>query len=326
MFYSKYCLSINNIVKLGEKSLYNKSHIKKALSLYNIKNLEITFRISSIIKYEHGFIAMIMLIEKMTNNKPIFLLDRNTLSKKKTIKIGLILFIKNEMIDYYLKLCCIHSIPKFYSSGIAFNISSKTNSFYYTLDKILSNTLFSLDKDINSYYDYLGDLLYEFNFLFRTSFKNSIMNKLLLSNKGTHFVNEVEINTMLYINDVNNKILLEEEISDSDVDDLCDVNEYIDDMYNNEFIEDSIIEIDLLDAKLCNQSNKQLLIQKNINNNILQYNFNIFYKMSFLIDYIFNSNVKNTQFGDDDVKKKEDELLQNDEISQYNIEFKKYDR
>lgn len=193
----------------------NQKRFQSLLNHLTFKQLEITFRIPSHSKYEHGFITMIMLTEKMTNNQPIFLLDKHTLSKNKTIKIGLVLTVKNEMIDYYLKLCCTHSIPKFYSYGVFFNLSSKTNTFSYTLTKILSNTLFSFDKDINSYYDYLGELPFEFDFLFRTYFKNRSINQLLISSKGIHFINEIHSNVILQTKEIDEMISQEDE---SDVD------------------------------------------------------------------------------------------------------------
>ena len=43
------------------------------LSVLKLKQLEITSRIPSNSKYENGFITMLMLTEKMTNNKPTLL-------------------------------------------------------------------------------------------------------------------------------------------------------------------------------------------------------------------------------------------------------------
>ena len=94
----------------------------------------------------------------------------NTLSKKRSIKIGTIITIKHEIMNYFLMINCNHSIPKFYEDNILFSIPYKKHSISYKISKILSNTLFSFDKDINSYYDYLGELEYDFDFLFRTYF------------------------------------------------------------------------------------------------------------------------------------------------------------
>ena len=254
MFYSNYCSIVNNSIKIYEKIISNKISLKKVSNLLKIKHLEIILKIPSKSQYEHGFITMLMLTEKFTNSFPIFLLDKNTLSKKKTIKIGLVLTIKNEMIIYYLKMCCIHSIPKFNFYGIFFNFSNKHNIISYDFNKILSNTLFSFDKDINSYYDYLNELPYEFNFLFRSYFKNISINKLLVSNQSIYFINETNVFNNTHISEINeiveldllneeedsNDILLyesesEEEIQDVIENDYSDFLEFveIDDFSNN---------------------------------------------------------------------------------------------
>jgi hypothetical protein len=201
---------VNDFIRIGEKLIFQKINKKLLTNNLNIKQLEITFRIPSESKFEHGFIALLMLTEKMLNNKPIFLLDKNTLSKKRSIKVGLIVTIKNEMIDFYLNLCNIHSIPRFYDYGISFSISNADQPFIYKMKKILSNTVFNFDKDVYSYYDYLGDLEYEFEFLFRTYFKNILMNKLIISNKGIYFSNFTELIKLETIEEIQKQIELEE--------------------------------------------------------------------------------------------------------------------
>lgn len=231
MFYSKYCLFIINITRVGEKIINRNINLSIFINSLKIKHLEITFRIPSDSKYEHGFITMLMLTEKMTNNKPIFLLDKNTLSRNKTIKIGLIQILKNELVDYYIKLCCMHSIPKFYSYGILFNISNKTNKLSYFISKILSNTLFSLDKDVSSYYDYLGELPYEFNFMFCTFFKHISINKLLISSKGVHFINSFNDYINLQNNEIKEIVYEDEKLnaeSNSELDDEFELDEILD--------------------------------------------------------------------------------------------------
>lgn len=227
MLFSKYCYFITNTIRIGEKIVNKKMNYLLFFNELKIKQLEITFRIPSNNKYEHGFITMLMLTEKLTNNKPVFLLDKNTLSKNKTIKIGLILTLKNESVHYYLKLCCLHSIPKFYSYGIFFNISKKTYNFAYIISKILSNSLFSYDKDVSSYYDYLGDLPYEFDFLFRTSFKHVIVNKLLAASTGIHFINQFISNMFIQMEEIDQMILLEDD-SETDIESDVEYSIYSD--------------------------------------------------------------------------------------------------
>jgi hypothetical protein len=203
-------MAIMNIIRLGEKLIHQKINSDELINVLNFKQLEITFRIPSKSQYEHSFIALMMLTEKMYNLTPIFLLDRNTLSKKKSIKVGLILTIKDETINDFLEICCMHSIPKFYEYGISFGIKNKNNPFAYKLNRILSNTVFSFDKDINSFYNYLGEAEYEYDFLFSTYFKNILMNKLLITSNGVAFINLIDKTKITLINDMKEKIKLEE--------------------------------------------------------------------------------------------------------------------
>jgi hypothetical protein len=242
MFYSTYYNNLMTFPRLLGK-LVGKANIigineKNMLNIFNIKSLEITLRIPSDISFEHGFIAMLMLSEKMANNKVVFLLDKNTLSKKRTIKVGLIITINNEMMDNFLFLCCDHSIPKFYDYGIFFHIPYKDNPLAYKINKILSNTLFSFDKDINSYYDYLGELQYDMDFLFRTYFKSELLNKLLISNKGVNFINNINISNLMIIKEAEELSLIDEFELDSEIikEEEFNIYEETDEDINNEIL------------------------------------------------------------------------------------------
>jgi hypothetical protein len=199
---------------VGKKQIYNEKNI---LDIFNLKSVEITLRIPSKLAYEHSFVAMLMLTEKLLNNKVIFLLDKNTLSKKRTIKIGSIVTLKDEMMYTYLEMCGDLSIPKFYDEGIYFYIPYENNPLAYKLRKILSNTLFSFDKDINSYYDYLGELEYDIDFLFRTHFKSKLLNKLLLSGLGINFINEIDVSYKGVLQEAEERSLIEEFELDAEI-------------------------------------------------------------------------------------------------------------
>jgi hypothetical protein len=212
MFYSIYNNTIVNFSRLWEKTITQFLFVNKQQTLFafNIRTLEITLRIPSKLVYEHGFIAMLMLTEKLLNNKIIFLLDKNTLSKKRTIKIGAVITLKNENMNNFLVFCCNHSIPKFFDDGIFFHIPYENHALSYKIKKILSNTLFSFDRDINSYYDYLGELEYDIDFLFRTYFKSTLINKLILSNNGIHFINCINTISLIEMQEAEERSLLEE--------------------------------------------------------------------------------------------------------------------
>ncbi len=254
MYYFNYYTFINNYVRVGEK-LMSQFNVIDSLKF---KQLEIIFRIPSENSLENGFTTMLMLTEKMINQKPIFLIDKNTLSKKKVIKIGLLIYIKNEMIHFYLKMCCLHSIPKFYINGVSFHLSHKQYSFYYTIEKILSNTIFSFDKDVSSYYDYLGELPYYFDFLFRSNCKHLLINKLIVSNKGINFINTLNSNLFIQIKEMTEIIEKEESLNNSDFSDE-DENEIIECSIEKNHIIDETVYIILDSDIICGEKIENII-------------------------------------------------------------------
>jgi hypothetical protein len=199
--------------KLNNAYTYNKSNII-------INKLVVTIKLPSNIKYINGFITMLILLEKNTNNVPIFLKDINTLSRGRFIKIGLFISLKNELMEQYLQLCMIHSIPKINKENITFNIAIKNYNFFYNTNIILSNTIFSFDTEIFQYYSYLNELSYNIEFIFYINTKNLLINKFLISTYNIDVIIE-DKNAIEYLNEVTeNNIMLElgdEEYSELDI-------------------------------------------------------------------------------------------------------------
>lgn len=204
--------------KLNNVYVYNKNSIV-------INKLVITIKLPSNIKYINGFITMLILLEKSTSNTPVFLKDINTLSRGRFIKIGLIIFLKSELIEQYLQLCIMHSIPKIDKDNITFNVPINNYNLFYNTNIMLSNTIFSFDNSIFQYYNYLNELIYNIEFIFYTNTKNLLINKFLINlynldiiikdNKVIELTHEiVEYNTMLEFGDeeYNNINELEEDI------------------------------------------------------------------------------------------------------------------
>ena len=201
MILNKYYKRVYSLpILLGKSKIYFFLEKKDIANILTFKSLEVTLRIPSELSYEHGFISMLMLMEKMINNKVIFLLDKNTLSKKQYIKIGTVIVVTNEMMLNFFSLCINFFVYKFYDNNLFFSISEKNNILAYKISKILSSTIFSFDNDVSSYYDYLGELSYHIEFLFKTYCKSKFINKLLLSNEGINFINNMFIlNESLFI-------------------------------------------------------------------------------------------------------------------------------
>src|SRR3989338_10262285 len=204
--------------KLNNVYVYNKNSIV-------INKLVITIKLPSNIKYINGFITMLILLEKSTSNTPVFLKDINTLSRGRFIKIGLIIFLKSELIEQYLQLCIMHSIPKIDKDNITFNVPINNYNLFYNTNIMLSNTIFSFDNSIFQYYNYLNELIYNIEFIYYTNTKNLLINKFLINlynldiiikdNKVIELKHEiVEYNTMLEFGDeeYNNINELEEDI------------------------------------------------------------------------------------------------------------------
>lgn len=221
---------IKNIIyyeKLNNIYIYNKNNII-------INKLIITIKLPSNIRYVNGFITMLVLFEKNTNNVPIFLKDINTLSKGRFIKIGLIISLKNEFMEQYLQLCMMHSIPKIHKDNITFNISIKNYNLFYNKNIILSNTVFSFDTEVFQYYNYLNELFYNIEFIFYINTKNLLINKLLINLYNLDIIMEdKELDDTIYEITESNVML---ELGDEDYNDSEEIEdiELIDDNLETE--------------------------------------------------------------------------------------------
>lgn len=166
--------------------------IKPKYNVY-LYELELILKLPSLLQNNNRFILMLILMEKLLNNKLIFLLDQKTLSRSKSIKIGCIINLRKEMLYSFLNLYCMHNIPKFYKSEIIFDFS-KSLLMKFEIQKILSNIVFNFDKDLTFYYDYLNEFDYNISFFFKSIFKNVWLNKILLNKFGINFYNSVILN------------------------------------------------------------------------------------------------------------------------------------
>jgi hypothetical protein len=180
-------------------------------------------KLPSHIKYVNGFITMLVLLEKNTNNTPVFLKDINTLSKGRFIKIGLIISLSSELIEQYINMCLIHSIPKISNDSITFNMPIKNYNIFYNTNIILSNTVFSFDNELVQYYTYLAEFVYNIDFTFYTNTKNLFINKFLISLYNLNILNENKETKNIYNDVTETNVMLE--IGDEDYSELEDETE-----------------------------------------------------------------------------------------------------
>jgi hypothetical protein len=236
MYQHKISYLINNLIKLYTKTVntYSNNINKYNFNHFLIKQVEIILIIPSNNNNIHRFIIILILIEKLFNNKVIFITDKRTLSK--SIKIGCILNLHNELLINLLYLTTLHSIPKFNNNNIILNLY-KSEIVSYELKKIISHLIFNLDKDINIYYDYLGEFDYSFNIIFKTQIKSILHNRLLLNVLGYYFFNTyILINNKLFeytwndilLNELENNEIEEDYIEEN----INNTDDFIEDEYN----------------------------------------------------------------------------------------------
>ena len=136
---------------------------------FNIKNKfyfyegELIIIIPSLNENKQRFILMLILMEKLMNNKLCFLFDKKTLSRDKMIKIGCILNINKEMLYLFLLNYITHNIPKLFNDDLILNFNN-SSLIKFELNKILSNIIFNFDKDLTFFYDYLNEFDYKITF------------------------------------------------------------------------------------------------------------------------------------------------------------------
>jgi hypothetical protein len=196
-------------------SYFLKNKFDKKIS-FDIKNKfyfyegELIIIIPSLNENRQRFILMLILMEKLINNKLCFLFDTKTLSRDKPIKIGCVLNINKEMLYLFLSNYIVHNIPKLFNENLVLNFNN-SNLIKFELNKILSNIIFNFDKDLTFFYDYLNDFDYKITFFLKSIFNNIFLNKLLFSFFGIHFLNNKNyiIDNLLQELDNNNIILLD---------------------------------------------------------------------------------------------------------------------
>lgn len=227
------------------KNIFNNNIIYEKLNYkYNrlnldIKKLIVYFKIPSKSHYQYGFITMMILLEKTTNNMPIFLIDKKTLSRKRIIKIGLYSTIKKKILENYIQLCMMYSAPKFYTDFIVFNIPSTNVAYSYHLNKILSNSIFSNELNIFYYYNYLYEVKYQLQYVIETNTKNRLINLLILNkyNTNNYINNEKQLIKLLEY--AEEQILLDE-ISDDDIEEIDKIDNDLNIINNIEINNDNI--------------------------------------------------------------------------------------
>ncbi len=258
--------------KLNNLYIYNKNNI-------SINKLTISLKLPSEIKYSNGFITMLILIEKYTNNLPMFLKDFNTLSKSRSIKIGLTMSLNGELMEKYMQLCMLHSVPKINKEEITFKITTKNYNIFYNTNIILSNTIFSFDIEIFQYYNYLNELPYYFEFIFYVNTRNILINKFILSEYNMNIImedNEV-INEMLITTE--NNVMLEfgdEEYTDEN--EIEEDFEYIDEIEEDfEYIDEIEENFEYIDDIMNSEKFNDIEVLENIKNNINVSNQYYFY-------------------------------------------------
>lgn len=194
---------------------------------FNIKNKfylyegELVIIIPSLNENKQRFILMLILMEKLMNNKLCFLFDKKTLSRDKMIKIGCILNINKEMLYLFLLNYITHNIPKLFNSNLILNFNN-SKLIKFELNKILSNIVFNFDKDLTFFYDYLNEFDYKITFFLKSIFDNIHINKLFFSFFGIHFLNNKSYimnylvyeynNEYIFFNSSNDNLEIEENI------------------------------------------------------------------------------------------------------------------
>jgi hypothetical protein len=198
MYKNKLIYLYNFLIKYIPKVINNQVINNSKIDFFFLKQLEILFILPSINENRHRFIIILILIEKLHNNKVIFLMDKRTLSK--SIKIGCVLNINDAFLIDFIYMTSLHTLPKFNENNIILNINN-TEIISYTLKKIISNLIFNIDKDINIYYDYLGEFKYIFYLLFKSNINSLLHNQLIINLLGFSFFNkEIQIQYKLIEN------------------------------------------------------------------------------------------------------------------------------
>lgn len=156
-------------------------------SVERIRSAIVTFQLQSHLENRKVFVAMIILLEKLSNQRMYFILDKRTLSKRKTIKVGCRMQLRSWEKEYFLQMCCHVSLPYIIGDKISYKFP-RGREMTYKLKRILFHSIFQSDDDSAHYYDLFDAATYTIEVVFFTNYTHPRINQLLLSHYGFNYV------------------------------------------------------------------------------------------------------------------------------------------
>ncbi len=168
---------IYNIINQQEQLYIN--------SLSTFYKLKINFTLKNNEKNKFLFIVNLLLLERASGQRVIFLKEKIGGTKIKPIKIGCSVTLRNEMLYNFWKILILNSFPKLYD---VLNIKNKKfikqKLMFLNFDKFLFFSIFSFFIDFDKFLIYYEDFIYHLNLELYTSINKFLLNRVIFSLQG----------------------------------------------------------------------------------------------------------------------------------------------
>lgn len=155
------------------------------ISLNNLSKLKINFTLKNNDKNKFIFIINLLLLERASGQRVIFLKERINGYRVKPTKIGCSVTLRNDMLFNFWKMLVLNSFPKLYDS-----LKNKNNKLvkqkllYINLDKFLFFSVFSFFIDFDKFLIYYEDFIYHLSLELYTGINKFLLNRIIYSLQG----------------------------------------------------------------------------------------------------------------------------------------------
>jgi hypothetical protein len=169
------------------EQLNNKtSFVKKNLYFNKIK---INFYIKNREKNRFLFFTNLLLLERSSGQRIIFVKETINSPRIKPIKVGCSILLRNEYLFNFLKMLVHYSFPKLCDLIKKKNNKlSKQNLIFLNINYFLFLSSFSFSNDFDKFLSFYEDFNYYLSIELYSGFYKFLINKPLLSNHGLSYL------------------------------------------------------------------------------------------------------------------------------------------
>jgi len=170
----------------------NKNKFSKKLSIQSksyFNKMKINFYIKNREKNRFIFFSNLLLLERASGQRIIFIKETINSPRIKPIKVGCSILLRNDNLFNFFKMLVHTSFPKLYElSNIKNNKMKKQSLLFLNINFFLFFSSFSFSNDFDRFLSFYEDFHYYLSMELYSGFYKFIINKPLFSSYGLTFL------------------------------------------------------------------------------------------------------------------------------------------